>query len=216
MYEDCQTQVMTREGNTEYFNVKVGLHQGSAISLLLFIISEIDTEPPWAMLFADDLVLCETSKAAVERELEIWRDQFERHVLRVSRTKTVYIQGSTLTFKSTCPIGQQAWESYLPPFLTSCPIHGAAADSENMEGGSICNVVMGIGMYISYQPVALIVFVTSWPQKSQNNRTGTVFIIVHNQILSDTVIRDNMAEHFSNQVYLVKRIGYWYISLQVV
>ena len=30
--------------------------------------SEIDTEPPWAMLFADDPVLCETSKAAVERE----------------------------------------------------------------------------------------------------------------------------------------------------
>ena len=74
MYEDCQTQVTTREGNTEYFNGKVGLHQGSAISPLLFIIimdvlaSEIDTEPPCDMLFADDLVLCETSKAAVERE----------------------------------------------------------------------------------------------------------------------------------------------------
>ena len=70
---DCQTQVTTREGNTEYFNVKVGLHQGSAISPLLFIIimdvlaSEIDTEPPWAMLFADDLVLCETSKAVFTR-----------------------------------------------------------------------------------------------------------------------------------------------------
>ena len=97
MYEDCETQVTTREGNTEYFNVKVGLHQGSAISPLLFIIimdvlaSEIDKEPPWAMLFADDLVLCETSKAAVERELEIWRDQFERHGLRVSRSKTAYM-----------------------------------------------------------------------------------------------------------------------------
>ena len=73
------------EGNTEYFNVKVGLHQGSAISPLLFIIildvlaSEIDRELPWVMLFADDLVLCETSKAAVEREYDIWRDQFERH-----------------------------------------------------------------------------------------------------------------------------------------
>ena len=97
MYEDCQTQVTTREGNTEYVNVKVGLHQGSAISPLLFIIimdvlaSEIDTEPPFVMLFADDLVMCETSKAAVERELVIWRDQFERHGLRVSRTKTAYM-----------------------------------------------------------------------------------------------------------------------------
>ena len=105
MYEDCQTQVTTREGNTEYFNVKVGLHQGSAISPLLFIIimdvlaSEIDTEPPWAMLFADDLVLCETSKAAVERELEIWRDQFERHGLRVSRTKTAYMPCNDYTIQ---------------------------------------------------------------------------------------------------------------------
>ena len=68
MYEDCQTQVTTREGNTEYFNVNVGLRQGSTISPLLFIIimdvlaSEIDTESPWAMLFADDLVMCETYK----------------------------------------------------------------------------------------------------------------------------------------------------------
>ena len=74
MYEYFRTQLTSREGNTEYSNVKVGLHQGSAISPLLFIIimdvlaSEIDTEPPWAMLFADDLVQCETSKEAVERE----------------------------------------------------------------------------------------------------------------------------------------------------
>ena len=72
MYEECQTQVTTREGNTEYFNVKVGLHQGSAISPLLFIIimDVLDTEPPWNMLFAKDLVLRETSKAALERERE--------------------------------------------------------------------------------------------------------------------------------------------------
>ena len=44
----------------------------------------------------------------------------------------------------------------------------------------------GIGMNISYQPLELIVFITSW---SENNRTG---------------------------VYLVTRIGCRYISLQVV
>ena len=49
--------------------------------------SEMDTEPSWVMLFADDLVLCETSKAAGERELEIWRDNGPR----VSRTKTAYM-----------------------------------------------------------------------------------------------------------------------------
>ena len=107
MYEDCQDmyedQVTIREGNTEYFNVKVGLHQGSAISPLLFIVimdvlaSKIDTESPWAMLFADDLVLCETFKAAVERELEIWQDQFERHGLRVSRTKQRTSRAMTMT-----------------------------------------------------------------------------------------------------------------------
>ena len=30
--------------------------------------SEIDTEPPCVILFVDDLVLCETSKEAVERD----------------------------------------------------------------------------------------------------------------------------------------------------
>ena len=53
--------------------------------------SKFDKEPTWAMLFEDDLILCETSKAAVKRDLEIWRDQFERHGLRVSRRKTEYM-----------------------------------------------------------------------------------------------------------------------------
>ena len=37
MYNDCETLVSTRTGDTEYFHVGVGLHQGSALSPLLFI-----------------------------------------------------------------------------------------------------------------------------------------------------------------------------------
>ena len=38
-----------------------------------------------------NLILFDGTNTAVERELEIWRNQFERHWLRVSRTKTAYM-----------------------------------------------------------------------------------------------------------------------------
>ena len=71
MYNDCETLVSTRAGDTEYFQVGVGLYQGSALSPLLFILimdvlqTEIGKEPPWVMLFADDRVICEHSRAEV-------------------------------------------------------------------------------------------------------------------------------------------------------
>ena len=97
MYKDSLTQIHTRDGCTDLFRIDVGLHQGSALSPFLFIIimdvlaSELGSKPPKSMLFADDLVLCETSREKVEQELERWRDQFERHGLRISRTKTEYM-----------------------------------------------------------------------------------------------------------------------------
>ena len=65
MYDGCTTSVRALIGSTESFEVKVGLHQGSALSPLLFITimdvisQEVGREPPHAMLFADDLLLCE-------------------------------------------------------------------------------------------------------------------------------------------------------------
>ena len=71
MYDGCTTSVRTLLGSTESFDVKVGLHPGSALSPLLFITvmdvtsEEIGRGPPHAMLFADDLVICEnTSRRA--------------------------------------------------------------------------------------------------------------------------------------------------------
>ena len=43
------------------------------------------------MLFADDLVIGEHSRADVEMQLERWREAFESHGLRVSRGKTEYM-----------------------------------------------------------------------------------------------------------------------------
>jgi len=38
MYEDCSTSVRTDSGLTSKIQIEVGLHQGSALSPLLFII----------------------------------------------------------------------------------------------------------------------------------------------------------------------------------
>ena len=79
----------------------MGLHQGSALSPLLFIIimdvltKNIEKDPPWAMLFADDLVLCDMTPEEVEEGLETWRVVFERHGLKISRTKTEYLPSPT-------------------------------------------------------------------------------------------------------------------------
>ena len=76
MYEGSETVVRCAIGTTESFKIKVGLHQGSALSPFLFAVimekltDEVRREPPWTMLFADDIVSCEETREEVERRLE--------------------------------------------------------------------------------------------------------------------------------------------------
>ena len=68
MYAGCKTSVMTSAGETKEIEIEVVLHQGSAISPLLFVIiidvitEEIEEGTPWTTLFADDLVLCDPDR----------------------------------------------------------------------------------------------------------------------------------------------------------
>ena len=64
MYDGSTTAVRCAVGVTEGFEVKEGLHQGSALSPCLFatvmdrMTDEIREEAPWTMMFADDIVIC--------------------------------------------------------------------------------------------------------------------------------------------------------------
>ncbi|KAK3574521.1 hypothetical protein QTP86_008701 [Hemibagrus guttatus] len=97
MYERSRTVVRCAVGQTEEFNVQVGLHQGSALSPFLFAIvmdqlsEEVRQESPWTMMFADDIVICSESREQVEENLERWRFALERRGMKVSRSKTEYM-----------------------------------------------------------------------------------------------------------------------------
>ena len=97
MYDCSTTAVRCAVGVTEGFEVKVGLHQGSALSPCLFAMmmdrmtDEIREEAPWTMMFADDIVICSESKEQVEEKLESWRYALERRGMKVNRRKTEYM-----------------------------------------------------------------------------------------------------------------------------
>jgi hypothetical protein len=77
------TSFRTSDGNTDDFTIKIGLHQGLALSPYLFdlvmdeVTRYIQGDIPWCMLFEDDVVLVDNSRTGVKRKLEFWRQTLE-------------------------------------------------------------------------------------------------------------------------------------------
>jgi len=74
MYTGAKTVVRTVYGNSKGFEEKVCMHQGSALSPLLFVIvmeaisREFTVAMPWELLYADDLaVIAETEEQLIKR-----------------------------------------------------------------------------------------------------------------------------------------------------
>jgi len=100
MYIGAKTVVGTVYGNSKGFEVKVGMHQGSALSPLLFMIvmeaisREFRVALSWELLYADDLaVIAETEEALIKR-LNECKDNVESKGVSVNMNKTkVMISG---------------------------------------------------------------------------------------------------------------------------
>ena len=92
MYEESKTVVRCAVETTESFKVKVGLHQGSVLSPVLFAVTmdrltnKVKRKPPWTMLIADDIVICKETREEVEK-----RYALERREMKISRSKTEYL-----------------------------------------------------------------------------------------------------------------------------
>ena len=101
LYEGCKTAVLVDGELSSSFSVKVGVHQGSALSPLLFIMvmdvltGDVRDGSLMELLYPDDLVLCVESLNDIMDKYERWKNAVEGKGLRFNVDKT---KGMQLSF----------------------------------------------------------------------------------------------------------------------
>ncbi|EYC20643.1 hypothetical protein Y032_0021g335 [Ancylostoma ceylanicum] len=72
------SSVRNAAGTSVPFDVHVGVHQGSALSPLLFILcmdtvsSDLQSRPPWTLLYADDAKVAASTIGELQKEVQAW------------------------------------------------------------------------------------------------------------------------------------------------
>ena len=97
MYKEVRSRVRVGDEYSNSFDVQIGVHQGSVLSPLLFVIVlealsiEFRTGCPWEILYADDLMVTAQSMDELLAKLRTWRSEMEKKGLRVNMGNTELI-----------------------------------------------------------------------------------------------------------------------------
>ncbi|EYC43100.1 hypothetical protein Y032_0503g2638 [Ancylostoma ceylanicum] len=94
MYDGSTARVRTSHGMTSKFDITVGVHQGSALSPFLFIMT-LDTVvkhllegPPSTLLYADDVALIADSRAELQLKIQKWQTALADAGFKLNLKKT--------------------------------------------------------------------------------------------------------------------------------
>ena len=147
LYDGAKTRVKVGSAYSEEFEVKVGVHQGSVLSPLLFaIVVDVVTENArrdglYEILYADDLVLMSETMKDLELRFRSYKEAFESKGLKVNirKTKTMVSGTEGEVFKSKidpCGIcGRRVMANSV--LCTKCKnwIHGRCAKTKKVTTG---------------------------------------------------------------------------------
>ena len=150
MYSNARSRVQVNGQYSEEFGVKVGVHQGSVLSPLLFILvlealsREFRTGTPWELLYADDLIIIAESLEECRRKLIRWRAEMKKKGLHVNLPKTKFmISGNGLVVlkdkgKYPCAVCRCGVGITNAILCTSCDhwVHGKVKCS-GIKGGKV-------------------------------------------------------------------------------
>ena len=98
MYNEATTSVMTQEGITKYFPIKISLHQGFSLRAYIFtlvlkvLIEHIQDAILKCLFFANDIILIEESRENVNCKIEMWRETLESKDFHLSRNNIEYME----------------------------------------------------------------------------------------------------------------------------
>ena len=156
MYENAKRAVNINGSIGDPFPVKVGVHQGSLPSPLLFIIAlealsrEFRTGLPWELLYADDLVLMADSIEELEILFERWKSEMEQKGLQVKSGKTKVIiskhnrnpQNKTGKFPCSVCRKEVGRNSILCP-ACKCWVHAKCSGLKGQFANFVCSQCSG-------------------------------------------------------------------------
>ncbi|EYC38434.1 hypothetical protein Y032_0717g1794 [Ancylostoma ceylanicum] len=97
LYAYPRSQIQALAGTSAEFPVAVGVHQGSALSFLLFIFvmdavtRDLQDPATWKLLYADDLTIASLDRCELERLTKAWSDRLTQFGFCVYVTKTKYL-----------------------------------------------------------------------------------------------------------------------------
>ena len=93
-YDRVKTKMRTPYGDTEKFMTDAGLHQGSALSLFLFVVlidtltEEIRTKVLWELIFAYDIALVAGVEEELQEKVQKWQRSLSRDGLKMNLEKS--------------------------------------------------------------------------------------------------------------------------------